>query len=146
MSSTATRAGYVGEIAPDVVAAFDLPASAVGFELDVAALRGGTRVSRTYVAVSRFPASAVDLAFVVDDSVPAGAVLDTLRTTAGDLAERVELFDVFRSDAIGAGRVSLAFTVSFRSPDRTLTDDEVAERRQALIDAVVRAHRAELRG
>ena len=55
-------------------------------------------------------------------------------------------FDVFRSDAIGDGRVSLAFTVSFRSPDRTLTDDEVAERRQALIDAVVRAHRAELRG
>ena len=51
-------------------------------------------------------------------------------TTAGDLAERVELFDVFRSDAIGDGRVSLAFTVSFRSPDRTLTDDEVAERRQ----------------
>ena len=50
------------------------------------------------------------------------------------------------SNAIGAGRVSLAFTVSFRSPDRTLTDDEVAERRQALIDAVVRAHRAELRG
>ena len=54
---------------------------------------------------------------------------------------------MFRSDAIGDGRVSLAFTVSFRSPDRTLTDDEVAERRQALIDAVVaRATRAELRG
>ena len=115
-------------------------------ELDFAGLRAGARAPRAFAAVSRFPASAVDLAFVVDDAVPAGDVLATLRATAGDLAEDVQLFDVFRSDAIGAGRVSLAFTVSFRSPDRTLTDDEVAERRQALIDAVVRAHHAELRG
>jgi phenylalanyl-tRNA synthetase beta chain len=129
-----------------VVDALDLPAPVVGFELDLDATRAGARAPRTYRPVSRFPASAIDLAFVVDERVPAGAVLATLRNTAGDLAERVELFDVFRSEAIGAGRVSLAFTVSFRAPERTLTDEEVAERRQRLIDAVVRAHGAELRG
>ena len=145
-SSTASPVGVVGEIAPEVVDALDLPAPAVGFELDLDATRAGAREPRTYHPVSRFPASAIDLAFVVDENVPAGDVLATLRDTAGDLAERVELFDVFRSDAIGAGRVSLAFTVSFRAPERTLTDDEVAERRQRLIDAVVNAHGAELRG
>jgi phenylalanyl-tRNA synthetase beta chain len=138
--------GVVGEIAPEVVDALDLPAPTVGFELDLDATRAGTREPRTYRAVSRFPASAIDLAVVVDEHVPAGAVLATLHDAAGDLAERVELFDVFRSEAIGAGRVSLAFTVSFRAPERTLTDEEVAERRQRLIDAVVRAHGAELRG
>ena len=129
--------GVVGEIAPEVVDTLDLPAAVVGFELDLDATRAGARAPRTYQPVSRFPASAIDLAFVVDEQVPAGAVLRTLRDAAGDLAERVELFDVFRSDAIGAGRVSLAFTVSFRAPERTLTDDEVAARRQRVIDAVV---------
>ena len=130
--------GVVGEIAPEVVAALDLPAPAVGFELDVdGAAAPAARAARATPPVSRFPASTIDLAFVVDDAVPAGEVLATLRDAAGDLAERIELFDVFRSDAIGAGRVSLAFTVSFRAPERTLTDDEVAGCRQELIDTVV---------
>jgi phenylalanyl-tRNA synthetase beta chain len=138
--------GVVGELAPEVVDALDLAAPAVGLELDFDALRAAPRDPRRAVAVSRFPASAVDLAFVVDDTLPAAAVRATLRDAAGALAERVELFDVFRSDALGPGRVSLAFTVSFRAPDRTLTDDEVAQQRQALIDAVTRVHDAELRG
>jgi len=55
------------------------------------------------------------------------------------------VFDTFRSEAIGPGRVSVAFALRFRSPDRTLTDTEVAALRQAAIDAVVAAHGAELR-
>jgi phenylalanyl-tRNA synthetase beta chain len=140
------RAGVVGEVAPDVIDALELAAPVVAFELDLGALHGAARISRASRAVSRFPMSSIDLAFVVDDAVPAGDVLATLQETAGDLAEWVELFDVFRSDALGEGRVSLAFKISFRAPDRTLTDDEVAGLRQQLIDAVVGAHRAELRG
>jgi phenylalanyl-tRNA synthetase beta chain len=139
------RAGVVGEVARDVVAALGLPSPVVAFELDVSALGTATRQPRAYRPVSRFPPAVVDLAFVVDESVPAGDVLATLRAAAADVAERIELFDVFRSDALGAGRVSLAFAVSFRSPDRTLTDEEVATLRQRLIDAVVSTHRAELR-
>ena len=76
------------------------------------------------------------------------------RSGAGDARARpgatcskhVALFDVFRSDALGSGRVSLAFALRFRAPDRTLTDEEVSELRQRCIDAVVSAHGAELRG
>jgi phenylalanyl-tRNA synthetase beta chain len=95
--------------------------------------------------VSRFPSSGVDLAFVVPDTVPAADVLRTLREAGGELLESVAIFDTFRSDAIGAGRVSLGFSLRFRAPDRTLTDAEVAELRQRAIDAVVAAHGAELR-
>jgi phenylalanyl-tRNA synthetase beta chain len=96
--------------------------------------------------VSRFPEHNIDLAFVVDERVPAAAVEATLRTAGGELLEDLRLFDVFRSAALGGARRSLAFALRFRAGDRTLTDDEVARLRQACIDAVVREHGAELRG
>jgi phenylalanyl-tRNA synthetase beta chain len=95
--------------------------------------------------VSRFPASTVDLAFVTDDTVPAADVEATLERAGGALIEHVGLFDVFRSDALGAGKVSLAFALRFRALDRTLTDDEVRALRRQAIDAVVENHSAELR-
>ena len=128
-----------------VVDAFDLPVPVVAFEIDADRLRSARRTPRRSTIISRFPASIIDLAFVVDDRVPAADILATLRESAGPLLERVELFDVFRSDTIGAGRVSLAFTISFRAPDRTLTDDEVAALRTELIAAVTKRHGAELR-
>jgi phenylalanyl-tRNA synthetase beta chain len=73
-------------------------------------------------------------------------VAATLRAAADDVLEDVRLFDVFRADALGAGRKSLAFALRFRAPDRTLTDDEVGEIRRRCVDAVARAYDAELRG
>jgi phenylalanyl-tRNA synthetase beta chain len=137
--------GTVGEIAPEVIDALALPSPVMAAELDVNALLAARRAPRASRPVSRFPASTVDLAFVVTDDVPAEAVRRTLLAAGGDLLERVRLFDQFRSEALGPGRVSLAFGLSFRAPDRTLTDDEVGTLRQACIDAVVRDHGAELR-
>jgi phenylalanyl-tRNA synthetase beta chain len=139
------RAGVVGEVAEHARRALDLAVPVVVGELDVAVLAGGRRRQRRASLISRFPASSIDLAFVVADTVPAGAVRETLRAAAGAMGEQVELFDIFRAESLGPGRVSLAFTCSFRAPDRTLTDAEVATLRQAAIDAVVAAHGAELR-
>ena len=94
---------------------------------------------------TRFPASSVDLAFVVDDHTAAAAVQNTLVRAGGELLEHVALFDVFRSEVLGPHKVSLAFGLRFRALDRTLTDDEVSTLRQKCIDAVVAAHGAELR-
>ena len=115
-------------------------------EIDLGALLGATRRSILVHSVSRFPSSGIDLAFVVADIVPAGDMVRTLREAGGELLESVSIFDSFRSDAIGPGRVSLAFRLRFRAPDRTLTDTEVAALRQRAIDAVVLGARAELRG
>ena len=137
--------GSVGEVAAGVVDALSLVAPVVACELDADAFLAGARTARAARPVSRFPASSIDLAFVVDDRVPAAAVHATLVAAGGELLERVALFDVFRSDALGAGKVSLAFALRFRALDRTLTDDEVSTLRTKCIDAVVSAHAAELR-
>lgn len=138
--------GAVGEVAPEVVAALELPRPVVALELDLGRLLAGSRRERRFREPSRYPASWIDLAFAVPTGIPARRVLATLREAVGDLLEDVELFDVFRSEALGPDRVSLAFRLRFRAPDRTLTDDDVATARRACIDAVERTHGAELRG
>jgi phenylalanyl-tRNA synthetase beta chain len=137
--------GAVGDVDPEVVKAMTLPEAVVAFEIDADALLDGSRVPRATSPISRFPASTIDLAFVVGDDVAAGAILRRLRVAGGELLESVRVFDVFRSDAVGTGKVSLAFALTFRSPDRTLTDAEVGELRTRCIDAVVSEFGAELR-
>ena len=97
--------------------------------------------------VSRFPSSDSDLAFVVDERVPAEDLRRTLLTASEDVQPVVvELFDVFRSEQLGEGRKSLALRLRFQEPDRTLTDAEVAEARAAIIAAAESVHGATLRG
>ena len=144
-------AGTVGEVASEVLTALGLDtagidAPVVAAELVLDTLLDARRRDRAFRAPSRFPASTIDLAFVAADTVAAADVIGTLRSSAGDLLEDVRTFDVFRSDAMGDGRRSLAFRLRFRAPDRTLTDADVGVLRQAAIDAVRSAHGAELRG
>ena len=122
----------------------ELPVAAL--EIDLSRVLAASRKERRSVTPSRYPASTIDLAFVVDEAVPAGVAQRTLAATAGDLLEEVRLFDVFRSDALGPNKKSLAFALRFRAPDRTLTDEEVGGLRQRLIDAMAKEHGASLRG
>ncbi len=138
--------GVVGELDPLLLRALELIPPVVGFEVDLDRLLDGRRRDRTYRPPSPYPPSTIDLALVVSEDVAAGAVAATLRAAGGDVLEEVRLFDVFRSDALGDGRKSLALALRFRAPDRTLTDPEVGEIRRRCVDAVVREHHAELRG
>ncbi len=95
--------------------------------------------------MSRFPSSDVDLALVVEEAIPAGAVERTLRAAGGELLETVQLFDVYRGDSVPDGSRSLAFRLRFCALDRTLTDQEVGELRIACIEAVSARHHAVLR-
>jgi len=140
------EAGTVGEIAPAVLDALNLEAPVVAAELELDVLLDAPRRNRTFRAPSRFPASLLDLAFVVDESVAAASIEATLRAELGDVLEAVRCFDVFRADSLGAGRRSLAFTLRLRAPDRTLTDTEAGELRARAVGAVEQAHGAELRG
>ena len=137
--------GVVGEVDPDVLAAHGIDERVGWVELDLEALLALPEGPRRYVPVSRFPSSDVDLAFEVDDGIPAGDVAATLG--AGDaLVFDVTLFDVYRGAQVPAGHRSLAFTVRFQASDRTLTEDDVAAARSALVTAVETAHGATLRG
>ena len=138
--------GVLGELDPGLLVALELTPPVVGFELDLDRLLDGRRRDRTFRPPSPYPPSTIDLAFVVEEDVAAGDVAETLRRAAGDVLEEVRLFDVFRSDALGAGRKSLAFALRVRAADRTLTDDEVGEIRRRCVEAAAREHGGELRG
>ena len=138
--------GVLGELAPAVSAAYDLPGRVAFLLLDLAPLLGAPRQSWAAQSTSRYPAADIDLAFVVGEDVPAAHLEATVREAAGDLAEAVALFSVWRDGSLRAGRRSLAFRVRLRAPDRTLTGPEVAEVRARVVAAASVAHGAELRG
>jgi phenylalanyl-tRNA synthetase beta chain len=146
ISCSGAVVGVVGEVDPAVVGAFGAGERLGWLDIDLGMTVAAPRRPAGMTPVSRFPASDIDLAFVVPDTVPAAAVADTLRRVAGALLERVELFDVFRGGQLAAGHRSLAFRLRMRADDRTLTDAEVAELRAHCIAAVETAHHAALRG
>ena len=140
-----TEVGAVGEVDAGVRTRLGLAGPVAALEINLSRVLAATRKERRSVTPSRYPASTIDLAFVVDESVPAGGAQRTLSEAAGDLLEDVHLFDVFRSDALGPNKKSLAFGLRFRAADRTLTDEEVGKLRQRLIDAMAKGQGASLR-
>ncbi len=138
--------GALGEIDPQVLDAYEIDERVAWLEVDLGALLEADRALAPYRAPSRYPSSDVDLAFTVPDEVSADEVSATIAEAGGELLASVALFDVFRSDQLGEGHRSLAFTLRFEAPDRTLNDAEVAKARQSCIDAVTATHNASLRG
>jgi phenylalanyl-tRNA synthetase beta chain len=138
--------GAVGEIDPVVLEAHGIDERVAWLEVDLDVVAGLARDPHLYRPVSIYPSSDIDLAFEVDDAVPADAVEQALRSAAGDRLASLRLFDVYRGAGIGADRRSLAFTLRLDAPDHTLTDDEVAEVRRRCIEAVESTLPATLRG
>jgi phenylalanyl-tRNA synthetase beta chain len=138
--------GVVGEVDPDVAAAAGVPERVAWLELDLGVLLAAAGEEAPYRQISRYPSSDVDLAFEVEEDVPAAAVEQALRGADGDLVADVALFDVYRGDPLPPGRRSLAYRIRFQAMDRTLTDAEVAEARARLVAAVESSVPAMLRG
>ncbi|MFE9201561.1 phenylalanine--tRNA ligase subunit beta [Micromonospora sp. NPDC007230] len=139
-----TVVGHAGELHPAVVAALELPRRTCAMELDLDALPPAPMVAGP--AISTFPPALIDVALVVDDSVPAAEVERALVEGAGELLEGVRLFDVYASEQLGAGRKSLAYKLTFRAPDRTLTVEEAVATRDAAVAEAARRFGATLRG
>jgi phenylalanyl-tRNA synthetase beta chain len=135
----------VGEVDPDVLSGLGIAGRVGLLEIDLGLVLAEPQRPDEAQPVSRFPSSDIDLAFAVPEEVPAAEVESTLRASAGDLLERISLFDAYRGPGLAEGRRGLAFHLRFTAGDRTLTDAEVATVRQAAIDAVTAAHGATLR-
>ncbi len=138
--------GWLGEVHPRVLGAFDADPSVVAFELAVDALVRAATPVRPYVDVPRYPAVEFDVALVVEEAVTVERVLDAVRSAGGKLLDDVRLFDVYRGTGVAEGRKSLAFALTYRAPDRTLTDEEVRPQHERLLRKVASAVGAELRG
>ncbi|WP_258360014.1 phenylalanine--tRNA ligase subunit beta [Moorella sulfitireducens (nom. illeg.)] len=120
-----TILGFAGELHPDVLAAFDLPARACVFELDWDYAGSLTRGQVGYEPLPRFPAVERDLAIVVEEKVPAAAVEEIIREAGGEQLKYCNLFDVYQGSPVPEGCKSLAYSLVYQLPDRTLTDAEV---------------------
>ena len=123
--------GYLGRIHPRLAADLDLPTQLYAFELALAPLQQG--VLPAFAGVSDQPRMRRDLAFVVEDSVPAGELVAAVRNACDERLTGVRIFDIYQGDSIGENRKSLALGLTFQDRSRTLKDEEVND----LVDAVV---------
>jgi phenylalanyl-tRNA synthetase beta chain len=133
-------AGHAGELHPRVVAAYGLPPRTCAFELDFAVLAAAAEAAGPVRGPSlpAYPLATQDVALVVPDAVPAADVAAALAAGAGDLLEDMRLFDVYTGAQLGADRKSLAYTLRFRAPDRTLTVAETTAARDAAVAEAAR--------
>ena len=145
-------AGHAGELHPRVVAAFGLPARTCAMELDLSLIETAAAEQGPVQApvISPYPVATQDVALVVAQTVPAAAVEAALVdgvAAAGTsvLLEDVRLFDVYTGEQAGPGRKSLAYSLRFRAPDRTLTADEASAARDAAVAEAARQTGAVLR-
>ena len=136
--------GHLGELHPNVMAEFDLAGRAAALEVDLAGLLEA-RSERRAQPLPRYPAVERDLAVVVAEGVPAGALMETIRSAAGELLDSVRAFDEYRGAQVQPGFKSVAFALTFRSPQRTLTDSEVDGLMQSVRGRLYESHGAGFR-
>jgi phenylalanyl-tRNA synthetase beta chain len=125
--------------------AFDLSGPIFLFDIDFDLLLEKTVSLKRFRSLPRFPAVNRDLAIIVSTSVAAQDLLDYLEKNRPEYAESITLFDQYRGEQVGADKKSLAFRVTYRSVDRSLTDMEVNEIHTELSQKVINAFQAELR-
>jgi phenylalanyl-tRNA synthetase beta chain len=130
--------GVVGEVAPEVLEAFGIAERVAVLELNLSLVLDREPKPAVWKPTSRYPSSDLDLAFVVGDDVPAEKVDKAIRQGAGNLLVDLDLFDVYRGDALGTGRRSLAFRLRLQAPDRSLTDVDIAGVRDKAVAAAAK--------
>ncbi|MBI3360125.1 MAG: phenylalanine--tRNA ligase subunit beta, partial [Chloroflexi bacterium] len=139
--------GYFGELHPLIREAYDLPAQPVlAAELDLEALLAAVPERHRTTSVPSFPPVLEDLAVIVEESVPGVKVESAIRAAGGELLAGLRLFDLYRGEQIGAGKKSLAYSLTYQAADRTLTDVEVAKVREKIVRRLKEELGATLRG
>jgi phenylalanyl-tRNA synthetase beta chain len=138
--------GYAGELHPKVVEEQDLPARTSVMELNVGSLIDAAAGQTIAEPLSTFPPTTQDVALVVEQTVTAGELRQTLIEGAGELLEHVELFDVYSGEGIEEGKKSMAFALRFRAADRTLTAEEASAARTGAVALASDRHGAQQRG
>ena len=144
--SGGTVLGWVGEIHPDARDVYGIDIPVVAFELNLEALIKGAGAQEAYREFSQFPSVEHDLAIVVDDDVTCEDLERRLRSAGGKLLVGVRLFDVYRDPVrVGAGKKSMAFALTYRADDHTLTSEEVERAHSKLVTKVCKATGGEVR-
>lgn len=137
--------GVVGELHPKVLKAYEITKKVYVFELAIEKLVDHAALKPSYRSLPKFPAITRDLAIVLPENITAAAVKKAITDNAGPLLSQVQLFDVYTGQQVAAGSRSLAFSLTFRAADRTLTDAEVDEPYKKIVVYIEETFKAKLR-
>lgn len=136
--------GYIGQLHPELQRDADLDDTYV-VELELAPLYEQASSDIVYKALPRYPAITRDIAVVVEAGVQVGSLISTIKQTAGELLESVQVFDIYTGERLGAGKKSVAISLVYRHKERTLTDEEVTELHESVVQLLEQSFAAELR-
>ncbi|HEV8352864.1 MAG TPA: phenylalanine--tRNA ligase subunit beta [bacterium] len=145
LSVEADPLGLLGQLHPEIAASFDLPEATYVAEFDLDRLLAAANLRPQYRPLPRYPAVRRDLAVVVTSDLPARAVQEAVVRAGGTLLDGIELFDAYTGTQIPVGRRSLAYAITFRAPDRTLSAAEVDVAIAAIKRALTEGLQAQIR-
>ncbi len=141
------KIGVMGELHPLVQGNYDLlDTPLLAAEFDMAALSAAVPTLFKITAIPQQPPMLEDIALIVDESLPAAQIEALIRQTGGETLADVRLFDIYRGEQIGAGKKSLAYSLTYQDPERTLTDKDAAKLRTKIVKRLERELGAQLRG
>jgi len=141
------RIAIFGELNPALRPMWELPAQRVSLlEMNLDALPVRLKGDRSFLSVPRFPAIVQDMAVIVDEGVSAAQVEKVIREVGGRLLKRAVLFDVYQGKSIPAGKRSLAYSLTYQSDEKTLTDAEAARAHNKIAQRLSAVLGAQLRG
>ena len=136
---------YIGEAHPSLTEQYGITKKVYLVELNIDKITRYAKQNKKYVEVPKFPAALRDIAMVVAEEVEVGTIQKIMEKKAKKILERVTLFDVYRSEKLGENKKSVAFELTFRIPERTLTDEEVNKAMQDIITGLEQEVGANLR-
>jgi phenylalanyl-tRNA synthetase beta chain len=137
--------GVMGEIAPQVAKSFGLDQKVYMAQINLNALYKNEKPPIRYAALPRFPAATRDLAVIVKTGAGAGDMMNDIARAGGKRLERVQLFDVYTGEQVEEGSKSLAYSLTLRAPDATMTDAEVDKVMAKILKALEQKYGAKLR-
>jgi phenylalanyl-tRNA synthetase beta chain len=139
------RIGLLGEVHPDVLDNYDVPVRVYAAELNFDEIANQSNPEIKYRQLPRYPSVSRDIAVVVDEEITAGQIEEIIRNKGGKTVEDVKLFDIYRGSQVEKGSKSMAYTITFRSDEKTLTEEDVSKVHNKILNSLANQVGASLR-
>ena len=137
--------GFLGQIHPRVLDRYELSKNVLVLEMDLTVIDSLRQPEQTFSALPKFPALERDLALVLPQAISANSIIGKIKEIGGDLVETVTLFDVYQGEQVAQGQRSLAFSLVYRSKERTLNDNEVNQLQATILQQLHQEYGAAVR-
>jgi len=137
--------GEFGEVRQGVAKKFDIKQKIFLAEISIEGILKYADLNRRFSPLPKYPSLKRDISMLMDDSVEAKSIMDVIQENANDMVKSIEMFDIYKGQQIEKGKKSLAYTLEYRSDEKTLKDEEVSNVHKAIQEALVKKLKAQIR-